>query len=282
MLEKNRLKELKLVVFDLDGTLLRDDDTISPNVIELVAKLKEKGVRFSFASGRLHSAIKRHAETLQVTTPIISLDGSLIKSYPEGDIVFHSYVKASYVEKAIQMANYHFMNVALCHDEAIYFTEHHSRITDRIEKFGANFQEVESYQPLLNETLEIVIIGELKGDMRKIEKKFKFPYAWNLNTMLYKSHRHGDVYYLEIRKSGCDKGSGLRRLAKNLGIGIKDCAIMGDWYNDRPLFQSRALKVAVQNAVPEIKRMADHITEGTNNDTGVEEFLEAILKAKRS
>lgn len=282
MLDKNRLKELKLVVFDLDGTLLRDDDTISPNVVELVGELKKLGMRFSFASGRLHSALKRHAETLNVTTPIISLDGSLIKSYPDGEIVFHSYVKPKFVHKAVQMANFNFMNVALCHDEAIYFTEHHSRITDRIEKFGANFQEVESYEPLLDETLEIVIIGEIRSDMRKIEKKFKFPNAWNLNTMLYKSHRHGDVYYLEIRKAGCDKGSGLKRLAKYLGCNVKNTAIMGDWYNDRPLFESAALKVAVQNAVPEIKRMADHISEGTNNDTGVEEFLEAILKAKRS
>lgn len=281
MLDESRLKNLGLIVFDLDGTLLRDDDSISPEVVELVTELKKLGVRFSFASGRLHSAIKRHAETLKITTPLISLDGSLIKSFPKGDIIFHSYVKAKYVHKAIQMANYDFMNVALCHDEAIYYTEHHARITDRIEKFGANFQEIESYEPFLDETLEIVVIGDHKGSMRKIEKKFKFPHAMNLNTMLYKSHRHGDVYYLEIRKSGCDKGSGLKRLAKHLGIRVSNTAVMGDWYNDRSLFETKAYSVAVNNAVPEIKRMADHVSSGTNNDTGVSEFLEAVLKAKR-
>lgn len=282
MLDIPRLKKLELVVFDLDGTLLTDDDAIRKENVDLINELKNYNVRFSFASGRLHSAIKRHAEKLNINSPLISLDGALIKSFPDNEIIFHSYVRESHVNKAIKIADFHFMDVALCHDEAIYFTEHHSQITNKIEKFGAKFQEIDSYEPFMDETLEIVVIGDIKSHLRKMQKKFKFPYAFNLNTMLYKSHRHGDVYYLEIRRAGCDKGSGLKRLARHFGISLKNSAVMGDWYNDRTLFETKALSVAVNNAVPEIKRMADHITEGTNNDTGVTEFLDQLLKAKKS
>jgi len=53
-----------------------------------------------------------------------------------------------------------------------------------------------------------------------------------------------------------------------------------DWYNDRELFEESGVKVAVANAVPEIKRMASIVTERNNDQDGVAEFLEMVLKAK--
>ncbi len=55
---------------------------------------------------------------------------------------------------------------------------------------------------------------------------------------------------------------------------------MGDWHNDRTLFETKALKVAVDNAVIEIKGLADYITSKTNEEDGVAEFLEMVMKAK--
>ena len=84
------LRNLKIVVFDLDGTLLDDKGTIGKDTKELIKELKEYNVRFTFASGRLHSAIINFAEELGIKTPLISLDGSLIKSYPDGKTIFES------------------------------------------------------------------------------------------------------------------------------------------------------------------------------------------------
>jgi hydroxymethylpyrimidine pyrophosphatase-like HAD family hydrolase len=54
-----------------------------------------------------------------------------------------------------------------------------------------------------------------------------------------------------------------------------------DRYNDRSLFRTKALKIAVANAVDEIKQMADHVTKKTNNEDATAEFLEMVLEAKR-
>ena len=63
---------------------------------------------------------------------------------------------------------------------------------------------------------------------------------------------------------------------------ISKTAVLGDWYNDRSLFRTKALKIAVANAVDDIKNMADFITKRTNEEDGTAEFLEMILKAKKS
>ena len=82
-------------------------------------------------------------------------------------------------------------------------------------------------------------------------------------------------------QKGNNKGLGFKRLAKYLGIKIKHSAVMGDWYNDISLFSNNALKVAVANAIPELKRMADFITKNTNDEEAAADFLELVLKAKK-
>ncbi|KAB2846152.1 MAG: HAD family phosphatase [Melioribacteraceae bacterium] len=278
MIEKNILKNLKLVVFDLDGTLLNDMNEIGKDSVELVKKLQTKGVNFSIATGRLYSAMEQHAATLGLKIPLITLDGCLIQNR-DGNIIFESCVKNTHVKKAIELAEHNSMNVALCHADAVYYTEINSSIPLITDKFGAVFKEVDSYENYLDKTLEILITGEFKENIKNVKEKLSFPYCWGLNSVYYKSHSH-DVFNLEIRKHGSSKGTGLKRLTKFLRLKETETAVVGDWYNDRTLFETKALKIAVQNAVPEIKRMADYVTEKNNNEDAAAEFLEMILKAK--
>jgi Cof subfamily protein (haloacid dehalogenase superfamily) len=281
MIDNKVLKKIELIVFDLDGTLLRSDNSISDKTIKYIIELKSLGVRFSFATGRLHSAIIDHAETLDLRTPLISLDGSLIKSFPEGKILYESYVPEKYVKRAIDLTETLNLNIALCHDDAIYYTEQNSSIPELLEKLGARYEKVHSYKNYMNHTLEMVVTGNEKDALKKIYKKMTFPKGFGLSTSFYKSHEHEEIYYLEIRKKGCSKGSGFKRLAKHLGIKIKYTAIMGDWYNDISMFETDALKVAVANAVPDVKRLADFITKNTNDDDAASDFLELVLKSKK-
>ena len=101
------------------------------------------------------------------------------------------------------------------------------------------------------------------------------------NISFYKSHRHPNISFLEIRRSGSTKGKGLERLLKHLRIKPYQAAVLGDWYNDISLFETNAYKVAVANAIPEIKRMADMVTSKSNNEEGAAKFFRKVLKAKK-
>ena len=75
---------------------------------------------------------------------------------------------------------------------------------------------------------------------------------------------------------------GVLKLAKYLKISIRNTAVVGDWYNDKSMFRTKALKIAVANAVEELKLMADYVTTKTNEEDGVSEFLSMVLEAKNN
>lgn len=283
MINKEVLKNIKLVVFDLDGTLLNSSGEIGSSTKQLVNELKKFDVRFTFASGRLHSAIENYANELDLKTPLISLDGSLIKSVVSNEVIFEAYLNEKFVKRAVKLADHFLVKIALCLDEAIYYTEHNALISKLLDKFGANYQEVESYNSHhTSKTLEIVFAGDYKNSLKTIESKMMFPYTWGLYTNFFKSFSHKGIYYLEVRKHGINKGTGLKKLLQYLNLSMKNTAVLGDWYNDRELFKTKAAKIAVANAIPEIKNMADYVTSKTNDQDGVAEFLEMLYKVKKS
>lgn len=273
-----RLKNIKLIASDLDGTLLNNSGEIGDETRQLIKRLKEKGVLFTFVSGRVHSALWEYASGLDIEIPVISLDGCLIKS--RKSVLRESILPEKHVTKALKYADKMLFNVALCHGDAIYYTEQNSVIPDLMDKFGAKYVEVNNYDGYLSSTLEIVIASDSKDTIKHIRNRFLFPYALGLSASYFKSQTHRGIYYLEIRKKGCSKGRAVQQLLKNMKLKINECAIIGDWYNDISLFEIGALNVTLANGIPELKMKADIITKRDNNEGGVAEFLEAVLKAK--
>lgn len=280
MLNQDRLKNINLVVFDVDGTLLNDKGEIGERTIQLVKDLKKQGVMFSFASGRLHSALTPIAEELNILVPLISLDGTVIKSNISKEFVYRSFLKQKHVKKAIELSEQFLVNTALCHADAIYYTESNSVIPKLIDKYGAVYEQVKSYDDYTDETLEIVFAGDNRRAVEYLRDKFSFPFTFGCSISFFRSHTYDEIYYLEVRRSGSSKGKALLRLIKNLQTDINNTAVLGDWYNDISLFETKALKIAVQNSIAELKHKADIVLKKTNNEDGISEFLEALLEAK--
>ncbi len=279
--DSNILKNIKLVVFDIDGTLITSKGDIDAQTAKLVKRLQNDfEVCFSFASGRLHSAVTDYAKELNIRVPLISLDGSLIKAADADKSIFEAIVNESHIYKTIKLADRFLVKIALCHANEIFYTENNEALLGITNRFGAKFTLVDSYKEVYDKTLEIFLAGENYDYIKYISEKMSFPYSFGLSCNYSKSQSNKGIYYLEIRKKGCTKKTGLIKLLKYLKLNIRNCAIMGDWYNDLPLFETKAYKVAIENAVPEIKRMADLVTKNDNNNGGVSEFLEKLLKAK--
>lgn len=276
-----RLKNIKLIVSDLDGTLLSDSGEIGAETKNMITQLQDCGVIFALATGRLHSAVTGIIEDLSIKSPVISLDGSMIKSTTDGSRVYESFVKKKHVKRALRFAEEHLLNIVLCHDEAIYYTDRNSNMPMLSDKYGAKYKEVTSYDNYIDRTLEVVLFSDAASSMRYVRDRFLFPLSFGCSISFYKSNRRPNISFLEIRRSGSTKGKGLERLLKHLKIKPNNAAVLGDWYNDISLFETDALKVAVANAIPEIRRMADIVTSKSNNSEGAAEFFMNVLKAKR-
>ena len=281
-MENNKLKNIKHIVSDIDGTLLNDNGELGSESKKLVMELMKQGVSISLATGRLHSATTEIAKELSLNGYIISLDGALIKSYKDDKTIFQSFLKTRHVKKAISISNDLLVNIVLCHDSSIYYTEYNSVIPSLLSKYGALYKQVKSYQDYLSGTLEIVCASDMKGSIKKMEERFDFPFSIGCSTSYFRSKKNENIFYLEIRKAGSSKGKALERLLKHVSIKPEQTAVIGDWYNDITMFHTKAIKVAVANAIPELLNVADYVTGKTNNEDGIAEFFEMVLKSKRN
>ncbi len=281
-LQRNKvLKNIKLIVTDIDGTLLNDNGELGSESKKLVKELMKLNVMVSFATGRLHSAVTEIAKELSLNGYIISLDGALIKNYTSDKTIYESYLRTNQVKKAITLSEKNLVNIVLCRDSAIYYTENNSVIPSLLSKYGASYIKVDSYQEYISGTLEIVCSSDIKESIKQMEEKFNFPYTLGCNTSYFRSKKNENIFYLEIRKAGSSKGKAVTRILKHLSIKPTQTAVVGDWYNDITMFQTKAVKVAMANAIPELLNVADIVTAKSNKEDGIAEFFEMVLKSKR-
>ena len=278
----DRLKNIKLLVADIDGTLLNDNGELGQESKKLIKELMNEGVAFCLATGRLHSAVTELAKELSLNGFIISLDGAIIKEYKNDKTIFESYLKTRHVKKAISISNDLLINIVLCHASSIYYTEYNSVIPSLLSKYGALYKQVDTYEKYLSGTLEIVCSSDVKQSIKEMEKSFNFPFSIGSSTSYFRSKKNENIFYLEIRKAGCSKGKALDKLLRHILVKPEQTAVIGDWYNDITMFETKALKVAVANAVPELLNVADIVTRESNNKDGAAEFFEMVLKSKRN
>ncbi len=282
MLDSKKLKNIRMIVADIDGTLLNDDGEVGVESKKLFKELMKENVIISLATGRLHTASINLAKDLSLNGYIISLDGAVIKSITDEEVIFESFLKISHVKKAIALSENLLVNIALCHSDTIYYTENNSIIPSLLGKYGASYTKVENYYDHMKGTLEIVCSSDVKNSIKMMEEKFSFPNSIGCNTSYFRSRKNENIFYLEIRKAGSSKAKALKRLLKFLKIKEEQTAVIGDWYNDISLFQTKAVKVAMANAIPELQRLSDFVTLKSNNEDGTAEFFEMILKSKRN
>jgi Cof subfamily protein (haloacid dehalogenase superfamily) len=272
---KSRLKRVKVVVSDVDGTLTNNENELGELTVDLVKKLNSKGILTTFATQRIHSSIVDFAKKLDIKIPLITINGALIQDL-EGNALFKAVINPKYVNKALDFCEEFFVRIALVYNDEIVYTENNSVLKDFMYRIGTNYRLVDSYKEYVNDVLEIIMMGNEKSVIKHIQKKMNFPLKFFVYAKYYRSSTRLGIYNLEIKKSGTSKLTGLKKLAKHLKYKKHEVAVIGDWYNDRELFEYGGLNVALQNAVAELKNKAHYITEKTNNEDGVGEFLKLL------
>ena len=275
----DRLKKIKLIVSDVDVSIADSQNELGEETKDLVKKLAAKDVKITFATQRIHSSVTGFAEELGIDIPIISINGALIKDI-KGNILSKSIVDPKIVKKAMDFAEKYFVRIALVHEDEIVFTESNSVLRDFMYRLGADYRLVDSYDKYTDNILEIIMMGNEKSVVRYIQKKINFPWKLFHTAKYFRSSSKLGVYHLEVRKSGTSKKTGIHKLVKHLGYHKNQVAVIGDWFNDRVLFEYGGFNVALQNAVAELKLMADYVTEKTNDEDGVAEFLKMVYDSK--
>jgi hydroxymethylpyrimidine pyrophosphatase-like HAD family hydrolase len=167
----------------------------------------------------------------------------------------------------------------MCDEDNLFITPRNAVIKE-YTRLSAPVKEVPDFNDVQN-ILEILIYCEDKSSVRSIKEKLRFPHMFGVTINVTKSPSN-EYYLLTLKKKGSDKLASVKRLVNHLNLNRENVAVIGDWHNDMPLFDYGAYNIAVQNAIPELKRKADYVTKCTNNEDAVGEVFELVLNYKHS
>lgn len=263
----------QLVAIDLDDTLLADDLTISPQTIEAIHQAIEKGITVTFATGRMYQSAVQYAKQIELDVPIITYQGALIKNVLSGEVLFEQLldeVHAISIIEQLRAKNHH---IQIYLNDEIYLEKDHSFARDYSKASNVPYHIVDdligTMKELKTTPTKILTIDDPKV-IRKLEQDLQVQYGDLCHVTISKPN------FIEITHKEATKGKAIEYLASLKGISLDQVIAIGDSMNDRDMLLIAGLGVAMGNAHPEIKAMANYITK-SNNDHGVWEVFQKFV-----
>lgn len=263
----------KIIVCDLDETLISRDRTISSENIEAIRKATEAGVKFVPCTGRGYNSV--HHTTAQLG--LFDQKDQYVISYNGGAITENKDERQLY-----------FQGITFEEAEAIYkrgLTYDHIciHIYTPDQVWVRNFypEEVEylaNRQPCTEIFSDDIDFLKGKEIVKAIYMNTDYSYLKKIESEITDLTGNMDVSfssnrYMEFNRKGVSKGNGLKRLCNILGVDIKDTIAIGDNFNDLSMIQEAGLGVGVSNTIVDMKPLCDVITENDCDHSAVAEVI---------
>lgn len=274
-------KNIKLVVSDLDGTLLNADSHLNDLNKEMVLKLKDKGVKFTFATGRMDKMTWHFAQEVALELPIISCNGAAMRYLGEKEPLYSKVLSQEQLEKINEICSKYSADYLFYTLDKVYYSKGSKRI-EVIKKYNKIAESGEQVP------VEIICLDQLENGIPQepINKTFiRFEEGEDHNSKLGMELNQIEGVDLVVSSHGTadlipehtSKGEAVEYLAKSLNIDMKDVMTLGDQMNDISMLEKSGLAVAMQNATAEVKAHADIVADHHDND-GLGKVLKRIFE----
>lgn len=264
----------KLIAIDMDGTLLREDKSVSERTKNAIKAAKEKGVHVVIATGRPIDGVTRYLEELDMYG-----ENDCVLSY-NGGLVLKTKTREVISKIALTGADLHYLH-NLSKDLGVHihaFSEVHGLITPENSKYTEVEANINNIKININDytnieddhtIVKVMMIDEPEILQRAID---------NLPKEVYEKYTvvRSTPYFLEFLNKEVNKGTGVELLAKHLGIKQEEIMTFGDAGNDLDMIVYAGMGVAMANAFDEIKEAANYITD-SNEEDGVAKAIEKFV-----
>jgi len=267
-----------LIALDLDGTLLYDWKTLKDETKQYLMDLKAQGHHLVIATGRPFRSAIMYYELLELNTPIINYNGGLItwQNNPDFEEVNITVDKEAVID-IMQACDEHIDNAFCEIKDDIYLKEEREDIMDLLHYFGnATLNVGDLAKTLPGDTNGMIIVAK-KNHGSYIEDYVKKHYSNKLLTRNW-----GDAYnfIIEVYTPYTNKGRALKHVAKALGVERKHIIAIGDGMNDLEMIAYAGTGVAVGNAHPDLKAIADVVSPYTHQESVIERVLSDYFSKK--
>ena len=261
---------ISLLVSDIDGTLVTGDKRLTDASVAAAHRLQDAGCRISIVSRRPPAGFAMLAEPLRLKAPIGAFNGAAILN-PDLTIIEETRLPADAARETLAA----FVEFGI---DGWLFTKDTWYVTNPEGDYVPKERRTIQREPKVVESFDSLVdkVGKLVGSSKAFDRVAACEAALAERLGTRAEAKRSQPYYLDVTAHGFDKGEATRRIAKLLGIPLDEVAVIGDQANDLPMFAVAGFKVAMGNAIPELKSLADFVSEDNEHDgwaAAVERFL---------
>lgn len=275
------MNNYKLIVTDMDGTVLGGDHKITEENMRALREADERGVKVVFATGRFHDSAKEHVTFLEEVMPIVSSNGAIIKHPITNEVLYCNSIDKDISLKIVETLDNLDLSYQIYTDNEIlqkYKTEEEKiKMQDFIKNTFSDKTEIIFKKDLKEDIKDLnilkfnvvdferpLLMKEARKEVEKIEG-LEVTSSWNDNV--------------EIMNAGSSKGNAVKFLCELLNIDKEEIIAFGDNYNDISMLEYVGMGVAMGNAEEDVKKIASYITD-SNIESGVAKAIDDLVLEK--
>jgi hypothetical protein len=263
-------KPIRLVLADVDGTLVTHEKVLTERAINAVAQLREAGILFAITSGRPPRGAAMINDALQLTTPIAGFNGGVVVQ-PDYSFLSGHLLTAADSHKVIQKIREHGLDAWLYTDTDWYITDVNAPHVAR-EQWTVKFAPVvtDDFDAHLHNVVKIVGVSDDLDLVARCEKDMQ---AWGGKHL---SAERSQPYYLDVTHPHATKGYVVLMLSGMYKIPAAHIATIGDMPNDVLMFERSGVSIAMGNASAEVQAAATYVTDSCD-DEGFAKAMERFV-----
>jgi len=269
-------RRIRLVAFDLDGTLLSPDLALCDPVLRAVARLVAEGVKVVIVTGRMHRTAETFARRLGLENqPLVSFNGAMVKRVGGDDLWWYRPIDTAPALDVLSFLAGHGLQPLVFDDDRVYahapgvVAEQYRLISgvapeyvgDLVARVGAEAGPVRPTKILQVQSPDLM-------PALRAEAEDRFGRVLNVTTSY--------PFFLEFMNHLVSKGRALAEVCRRLGLEAQDVAAFGDGMNDLDMIEWAGLGVAMEHGPRELIAAADAVAQGPPGE-GVARFVEENL-----
>ncbi|MDR2472303.1 MAG: Cof-type HAD-IIB family hydrolase [Tannerella sp.] len=267
----------KLIVLDVDGTLLNNDGIITARLKTTLIKVQQLGVRIALASGRPTYGLMPLAKELDMQSYggyVLSYNGGYVIDVKTGEKMFEKRINPQMLPYLERKAKKNGFDIFTYEDEFIITNNADNKhIIHEAELNGMRIREVEDFAEAITfSPNKCMLVSDDENALTGLESNLKKRLAGELDVF------RSEPFFLEVVPPFIDKANTLSILLEKLGIAFENVIAFGDGVCDVGMLQLAGVGVAMGNAQASVKACADHVTL-SNDKEGVAVAVEATFLA---
>lgn len=269
---------VKVVIADVDGTLVTQEKVLTKRAAEAVLRLHEAGIQFGVTSGRPPRGMAMLIDPLKLIQPLAAFNGGVLIQPDLMTVVSQNFLPAEVAEKVIKAIESHGLDVWVYTDTEWCVRDANGVHVDR-EQWTVKFAPtlVKTFAGLLGRVAKIVGVSNDYDSVARCEKDVQQAGGEHVSAA------RSQPYYLDVTHPHANKGEVVLTISKLLNIPVGEIATIGDMPNDVLMFEKSGVSIAMGNASPEVQAAATYVTSSNDEEgfaNAMEKFVLNVHSAK--